>query len=573
MSRYLIGSLSFLLLINIFACISPNKSDALVEAEAAAEEATAMAAADLENKQLDVSIQQRHIQHMEAWLATYKQRKNAKEIVSFPVKLTGITNAEANFYEGQIQTVRWNDSEAGMNALRTFMFEDKRIIFSTINDHGNNWYRVNYTYPEPGIGCVAYITMGDFSDGDETAAISLDEKVVKFSCNYPAQYLAQKIYQTAIQQHGNRVRFYRGQIGKELSVYLKWERDGENLKGAYHYIGKPAEISLNGYLVGDSIRLFESHEGEITGSFAGTLKEDETIEGFWLNTDQSKKLPFQLQRQRLYLGPNGEKTYQQIFDRPAPNYVLIDDKELPADYAALLKKNYSFTSTSAVATGDNDFRSMFDYFRYAMTNTIVPDEITIDDDHPDATFNYFYFINLHQPDFVSEKERNDGYYSDLSSGFDINNQLMAYLIKHIDRSPQTLERLFKDYGSTIYEWIPDQLYEKMQVGENLEELLASYDTIATYTEFESRLSQVYSSLDSLDEARLSKPKGTYGRIEYMEREACFKPFFNEQGNASHIPKLDFWARRQHEGNVRTVARILREIKSGYENGMGADEGD
>ncbi|MDW3648107.1 MAG: hypothetical protein R8P61_13655 [Bacteroidia bacterium] len=575
MIKNLISFPVFSLLILMLSCTTSQETHQTAAAEATSEETQAVPIVDTESPDDRISqeVQEQHIQYIEAWEKTFKEREKTGQIASFPLNLKGLINAEAFFFEGKIQMVSWNDPAAGINALRSWIFEGERAKFSKIFDHGNNWYRYNYSFIDIDLGCIPYINMGELPKS-RAGLISLDQKVVEFSCDNISQYTAHKLYHTAVLQHGMKEIFYEGKIAEKTGLHLRWEKIGEKIRGSYYNSDEIDEVDLAGYQLKDSIHLYEFQGEDTTGKWEGILAEDKSISGSWTNFKDGKKSPFSLQRSRVYTAANGEKTYQEIYTPPdfESSYLLFDDTEIPFEEVEYLKEYYGFTSTSVVLRGDNDYRAIYDYFEYAMTNTLVPESITRDEGFPDPEFNYFYFINLHQPDFVSEKERNDGYYSDLTDGFQKKNRMMAYLIKHIDRSPRSLEKLFSWYESSIYEALPDHLYEKMRLGVYFDELLSSYDSIQTYTNYEIKLEEVYHKLDSLDQARLNKVAGAYGRIEWEDRKECFRAFFDEKGFVDHIPKLDFWARRQHEGNARTVASILRRLKKGYEEGKGVDEG-
>ncbi|MEL6252737.1 MAG: hypothetical protein AAFR87_12055 [Bacteroidota bacterium] len=567
----------FPLLLLLISCTPSRESNQTTGAiaEAISEEVQAVALLDTENENLRISAeaQEQHIQYIETWQERFEKRKEAGEIFSFPVKLKGLTNAEAFFFEGKIQKVRWNDPSAGINALRSWMFEEESPKFCKVFDHGNNWYRNNYSFIDIDLGCVPYIDMGELP-GSETGRISLDQKVEGLSCEYNSQYTGLKIYHAALLQYAMKEKFFEGKMADNVGLNLKWEEAGEKISGHYHIPGATSEIKLQGYQVEDSLHLFELQDNDTLAIWEGVFEKGGILKGNRKSFEGEKISSFSLQRRRVYTAPNGDKTYQPIF-LPKDfeySYFLIDDSELPYEELEYFTGYHRFTSTSIVLQGDNDYRAIYDYFEYAMTNTLVPDGISRDEGFPDPEFNYYYFINLHQPYYVSEKERNDGYNSDLVHDFNIKNQRMAYLIKHMDRSPRTLETLFSWYENTIYELLPDRLYEKMRLGEYFDELLSSYQLIQSYENYESKLDTVYQQLDSLDQARLTKEKGPYGRIDWEERNDCFRPFFDEEGYAEHIPKLDFWARRQHEGNVRTVASILRRLQKGYAEGKGVDEG-
>lgn len=554
------------LLAGLFACDSVPQ-----EAEGAAEampgEVIEASHSNSPFSQLPGEKTAAHIQHMQDLLTQIDSREEKGALTTYSLALTGITNPEVSFFEGKVQRVRWNDTEAGVNGSYTVVFEDDRIPFWYSSDHGMNWFMYHYSYTDYDLGCIPYIWNGELpGKEDPPHQMAVDEKVVEFSCQNQVEYLARKLYQVALHTYGNHERFYKGKIAGKHVVHLKWERAGEKLTGAYHYDQKDQELGIAGYQMRDSVWLTETWKGDTTGFIEGTLSEKEELRGYWYSADRAKKMPINLQRQSQYFGPGGEISYSAAYGEPLAGLIRIDDRYLSYDGYQYLRETHNFRTTSAVETGDNDFRALYDYFEYAMLNTITPDDITLDDEHPRPTTNYLYFINLPQPDFVPEKERNDGYYSHLAPDFDMKRKLFAYLIKHASRDPETIQNLFRQYSNFIYDGLNPYYYKQMQVEPYLEEVLAGYDSICAFPQYEERLATVWHKLDSLDQARLQYDKGAYGRIDKVDRSACFDGFKKEGAQYVNIPQLDFWARRQHEGNMRTVHSILVEIKSVYDEG-------
>ncbi len=506
-----------------------------------------------------------HIQHMQDLLTQLDRREEKGALTTYSLALTGINSPEVSFFEGKIQRVRWNDMEAGVNGSYTVVFEGDRIPFWYSSDHGNNWFMHHYSYTDYDLGCIPYIWNGELP-GEEGPSyqMAVDEKVTEFACQNQVEYLAHKLYQVALHTYGNTARFYQGKIDGQYLIHLKWERSDEKLTGTYHYDQKEQELTLSGYQVRDSVWLIETWKGDTTGFVEGSLDDKEALSGYWYNADRTKKMPLSLQRQSQYVGPDGKISYPAVYGELLSGLIRIDDRYLSHEGYKFLRDTYQFRTTSAVEMGNNDFRALYDYFEYAMLNTITPDDITLDDEHPRPSTNYLYYINLPQPDFVPEKERNDGYYSHLAPDFDMKRKLFAYLIKHVSRDPKTIQNLFKQYANFIYDGLNPFYYEQMQVGPYLEEVLAGYDSICTFPQYEERLATVWHKLDSLDQERLQYDKGAYGRIDNLERSMCFKGFEKPGDTSFYIPHLDFWARRQHEGNMRTVHSILVEIKSVYD---------
>ena len=74
--------------------------------------------------------------------------------------------------------------------------------------------------------------------------------------------------------------YLHGQIAGDLEVYMKLEisssKDGV-VKGEYYYASHQSIIELSGVIIGDTLNLDESIQGEKTGHFKGTFDDSESI--------------------------------------------------------------------------------------------------------------------------------------------------------------------------------------------------------------------------------------------------------------------------------------------------------
>jgi len=186
--------------------------------------------------------------------------------------------------------------------------------------------------------------------------------------------------------------------------------------------------------------------------------------------------------------------------------------------------------------------------------------------------NYFWNIYNALPSFVSAKERHTGY-NQGAREYSASEQLMAYAIYRIDRSPENLRRIFELFKPTLTALVSPSVYKELGIEAYVHQAIGSYKSISQTPNFEKLLQDAYSQVDT-----------TTGSFSWEGNSQSFRKFENSaygfsvdevnQIIASHLgldryndmmysPWLSFWMRRNHEGNMDEVLKILNEIDAIY----------
>ena len=186
--------------------------------------------------------------------------------------------------------------------------------------------------------------------------------------------------------------------------------------------------------------------------------------------------------------------------------------------------------------------------------------------------NYFWNIYNALPSFVSEKERHTGY-NQGARDYTNNQQLMAYAIYRVDRSPENLRRIFELFKPTLTQLVSPSIYNNLGVRLYVIQAINSHKEISQISNFKALLQDAYTQVDT-----------TTGSFSWEGNQQMFRKFENSaygfsvnevnQVIAQHLkldryndmmysPWLSFWMRRSHEGNMDEVLKILNEIDGIY----------
>lgn len=88
------------------------------------------------------------------------------------------------------------------------------------------------------------------------------------------------------------IKIYFGNINNKVNAKITLKQKENDIVGTFFDLDKQKEIQLKGILIDNKLTLQEySNENKITGFFEGVIKND-TINGHWLNTKKTIKVPF-----------------------------------------------------------------------------------------------------------------------------------------------------------------------------------------------------------------------------------------------------------------------------------------
>lgn len=144
--------------------------------------------------------------------------------------------------------------------------------------------------------------------------------------------------------------------------------------------------------------------------------------------------------------------------------------------------------------------------------------------------------------------------------------LLNYIITNKD-DPNALYDGFEKYKFILYNSISEKTYRVSNFNKIVNGLLATYEDVLGDSE---KLNAIYQIMDVPLDGQELDAYDYYPKIKkYFSDDTVELLEKYELSNNNHYNKSDivwfysFWARRQHEGNIKEVAIILNEIKDNY----------
>lgn len=136
---------------------------------------------------------------------------------------------------------------------------------------------------------------------------------------------------------------YQGTINKDISVQMSVYPLEKGMVGSYFYENQRKELKLKGKAGAKDIVLYEYDEtGKNTGSFKGTMKTVDKIQGTWISGDNKISYPFTLSLKSILPGVEYGKRYSvavgtesdqaiENFVSTIQSYVVNDNKKQLAE--------------------------------------------------------------------------------------------------------------------------------------------------------------------------------------------------------------------------------------------------
>lgn len=220
------------------------------------------------------------------------------------------TYGDVYFFEGKVAKTSFSDSDIGMNGSYVCYYNaQEQLVMIEAHDHGNTWYRqecfvlINDTLYED-------IYRGEY--GDSLIKRSFNFKVADQSwmdknlynkTKRRAKFLMQEAVYNQVTLPGTR--YYQGMIDGKHAIQMKLHIDNTSGHGKYHYESSSEAIDLSAQIKNDSIIITEQHNGTVRGKFKGILSDNYSISGTWINKENTKSYPFNLELARTYKTTDG----------------------------------------------------------------------------------------------------------------------------------------------------------------------------------------------------------------------------------------------------------------------------
>jgi len=190
---------------------------------------------------------------------------------------------------------------------------------------------------------------------------------------------------------------------------------------------------------------------------------------------------------------------------------------------------------------------------------------------PGLETNYFYYVSLALPYFVSPLEKHNGYHREAYNPAR-EERLLAYALYRLDRSPKNIQRLY-DYAKPLLPTLlSKEQYYRLELKWKVPSLIETYKALDGKPEHWEELAKFYrETFNEKGQVNLENPKvkelygdGAYGFTAYDLGAMISKriPLEGPRFVPNHMD-LSFWMRRQHEGNEKVVFSILQEIDEIY----------
>jgi len=185
--------------------------------------------------------------------------------------------------------------------------------------------------------------------------------------------------------------------------------------------------------------------------------------------------------------------------------------------------------------------------------------------------NYFWYVYNALPDFVAQNERHQGYYVGQNDQ-PFEQKLIAYAIYRVDRSSENVQTIFDEVKPILTTILSKEKFDELGLDYEVNALISIYEEISVINNYSELLSEAYNHVDTAT-----------GIIYKDGVDIYFEPFNAAYGLSAYdlgiiicqyleidrysiyygSPYLSFWMRRNKEGNMETVYKILKEIQKLY----------
>jgi hypothetical protein len=145
---------------------------------------------------------------------------------------------------------------------------------------------------------------------------------------------------------------YQGMISDSMKLQMSFYPKDNEILGSYFLEDKQNVIIIKGKANGSNIELLQYDEkGNQTGSFVGTMKTVDTIEGMWKASDSNNSYPFVLNLKSILPGTEYGKRYAvavgevsdqavEDFAKEVQNLIKSDNKIVEIQNKEEFVKNY-----------------------------------------------------------------------------------------------------------------------------------------------------------------------------------------------------------------------------------------
>ncbi|ASV32173.1 hypothetical protein CJ263_19175 [Maribacter cobaltidurans] len=493
---------------------------------------------------------------------------------------SGDIYGDVYFHNAKVSLVSWHDEALGLNgSYQCYFDENSEVVLIEGFNHDGQTCMATYYIPWNS-NIVPFTYMGEFpKNGKQTfSGASYDKRIAASGTLGTDDYntivaTAKKLLNAALEKNEATFgsRYYVGTIAEKYAIQANLRLYDSSIHGQYHYENTNRSLSIYGEVSDGSVQLRETNPetNEVTGHFTGTFSADGSISGSWFNADKTKELPFELRPSESYKAIDG--TILQGLPQRIPEIyhqkIKTNYFDFPKTHMNSVEEVLGSNQIDPIPWGSGAEMKIMDFLQYYFVRQKEHYfNNYIDSDYGDIVTKYFNDIYLALPDFVSAKERHDGYYRDLLADQSLESKLIPYLVYRVDRSSENIFAIWNLYKAHFFDMVDMDTYKNLKLDRTVNDLLHSYDHLKKNPDHELLLVKAYQLTDSLNQQKIASDyePGAYGTSAQDQH-----PFLQEimqDDTASYHRKLwsySFWMRRNHEGNTAVVASLLKEIKENY----------
>lgn len=482
--------------------------------------------------------------------------------------------SDVYYFNGKVSRVAWHDIEVGVNGQYMCYYDEAGSIQHVESfDHNGKEFNNHYYRPLDN-RVVSFEYWGQFEGNKDVPyeMASYDEQSVYFGLEEYQKILAtaEKLKSASLADKvpSPGTRYYQGTINAQYGIEANISLSSNWIYGQYHYTNSKSALEISGNVEDGGIELKEKDmkTEEITGYFTGKFTADGKLKGTWSNADKTKQFPFELSPSETYTSVDGTTIKGLLLGKPEIFYQNVKTNyfDLPSDEQERASEILGSAELQTIAVNDISFFKDYLEKEFVLNDGFEHDEF--DDNGNRPVLQYFNDVYLPLPDFVSKKERHDGYYADMANKLSDEKRLSSYLIYRIDRSSDNIFAIWYLFKDEFFQVIDNETYVRLEFDQTVKDLLQSFDHIEKFDDSKERLNEAYQSVDSLNHRKLDPgyDAGAYG-TSIGEQYTFLMPLMKDDKSdyKRQLWAYSFWMRRNHEGNVEVVSNILKEINDHY----------
>lgn len=465
---------------------------------------------------------------------------------------------EALFYGGKILAVSWREDP--VDPLVTVYFDEKEeVAFYSLYSQGSDYFsEVFYTHLDDEV--MVLERSGYFGQENYPFSVIAYDNWAREYLNehYNVEYIGQLFHATAarLAKSEQGTNYYTGRINNALEIWLRLNRNGDWAMGDYRYIDSESSLGITAEFESDRVIITEK-DGEFkTGEFVGIISKEGNIEGEWKSANDSKVLPFYLERIDHYKLTSGEMLLSVQNTKPVAEELVLnlDLSKMPYDVKEQLKKTLQLSAVDVIWAG---LPTMMKLDSFVLQTAFFQERIRAwSFDHQGREIHQRYFASIYNALPASFVNRHLGYYNSELDNYEEEERLLAAVVYCVDRSEDNIKRWWKYFQNNWSEPVLKGYFSAYDT--TAVQLMSAYEFLKSQKGIEMKMEDVYAAIDSMDQNKNQHIIGAAKYVGALEDQRFFLAEIMPPNQEEALWAYSFWMRRFHEGNHETVYEILKE---------------